>query len=101
VSTWLREESDPTLAGVDIICDRMAFAARALPVVAKLRDQFIVLATQLNQAQKNAKQAFERERAAHARPAAAAPPPKRPATTAASGSSPLRARCLKAWDKAK
>jgi len=101
VATWLREESDPSLGGVDIITDRLCFAAQVTPVIAKLRDQFIGLTTQLNELERRARQAHER---AHPRPNADEPAPKR-AANAASGSmaasTPAAFRVMKGWDSAR
>ena len=83
VSTWMREESESTRVGVDIIQDRMTFAANVLSDIAILRDKFISLANQLSSVQSKAKREYEVERAGHhVRPAAAAPTAKRPASTA-------------------
>lgn len=104
----MREESDPNRGGVDIIQDRMTFAAAALPQIAILRDQFIALAGELSKVQDDAKKAHEREMWAHGRPPADAPAAKRTAGASTSdgagssaGGSSRRVRALKAWNSAK
>ena len=108
----MREESESTRVGVDIIQDRMTFAANVLSDIAILRDKFISLANQLSSVQSKAKREYEVERAGHhVRPAAAAPTAKRPASTAAgsssgsagggAGDSTRRVQALKAWNSAK
>ena len=105
LSTWMREESSSTLQGVDIICDRLSFAAAVLPKVACLRDQYIGLATKLNEINGAAKREFERHADRNA--VVSGPASKRRAGIgglgggvgeAAPTQSSLRHRVLKAWD---
>ena len=100
----MREESEPSRIGADIIRDRMIFAAHVLPDIAVLRDKFVGLATKLASLQTAAKCEYERKQCVQARPAAAVPLPKRPASEAAGSSSSAagqRMRMLKVWNKAK
>ena len=117
VSTWMREESDHTRVGTDIIQDRLSFAAHALPHVALLRDKYISLATQLSTVRKDTQRAYDKEMAAQGasaqgRRGAAPPTAKRAATsgeaqatsadgTGGAGGSMRRVRTLKAWNASK
>ena len=102
----MREESDPSHTGVEIIADRLSFAALALPQIAILRDKFIGLMSQLNDLRLRAKRAHQQEETAARRPSAIEPPAQRAATesaasSASSASAPRRFRVLKAWNAGK
>lgn len=86
----MREESAPNLIGIDIISDRLSFAARALPQIAILRDKYEGLITQLNDT-------LTKARSIAGAAANSEPPPKRMAATG----SAVRVRATRGWSASK
>jgi hypothetical protein len=77
MAMWLAEESKRELGGLDIITDRLVFAARALAPIAQLRDKWIGLASEMADLTLAAKKKYDSEMRGSSSTRTPEPAPKR------------------------
>jgi hypothetical protein len=101
MAMWLADESKRELGGLEIITDRLIFAASAIAPIAQLRDKWIGLGSEMTEVIGAAKNKYEWAMRTSMRTSTPEPPPKRHAIMTPSSEGTCSFRAIKSWSAAK